>query len=244
MAVGSRRPASSATETGRPAAEGGGAGAAFVGVGLVEEGVGHGVEEFVGEDWLGTGVSIGETADGSARDAAEDLFEPSISMASVRTSLHDLVDEWMIRGSGCRQRWSRSRRRPGEDVGEKVFRAGALDLRGDALALGVADELEGAGGGPTPAVFEDGRGDGGLFEEFLGGVLGEELEDVGEGEGVLLGEGDVDAVVGGGGLELEVEATAEALAEGEAPGLVDAAAEGGVEDELHASRHRRRSARR
>ncbi len=46
---------------------------------------------------------------------------------------------------------------------------------------------------------------------------------------------DVDAVVGGGGLQLEVEAAAEALAQGESPGLVDAAAEGRVQDELHAA---------
>ena len=63
----------------------------------------------------------------------------------------------------------------------------------------------------------------------------EEVEDVGEREAVLLGEGDVDAVVGGGGLEFEVEAAAEALAEGQAPGFVEAAAEGRVEDELLAS---------
>ncbi len=74
-----------------------------------------------------------------------------------------------------------------------------------------------------------------MLEELLGGVLGEELEDVGEREAVLLGEGDVDAVVGGGGLQLEVEAAAEALAQREAPGLVDAAAEGSVQDELHAA---------
>ena len=80
-----------------------------------------------------------------------------------------------------------------------------------------------------------GDGDGGLFEEFFGGVFGEELEDVGEREAVLLGEGDVDAVVGGGGLQFEVEAAAEAFAECEAPGFVDAAAEGSVEDELHAA---------
>ena len=75
----------------------------------------------------------------------------------------------------------------------------------------------------------------GLLEELLGGVFGEELEDVGEGEAVLLGEGDVDAVVGGGGLQFEVEAAAEAFAQGESEGLVDAAAEGSVQDELHAA---------
>ncbi len=52
---------------------------------------------------------------------------------------------------------------------------------------------------------------------------------------MLLGERDVDAVVGGGGLELEVETATEAFAQGEAPGLVDSAAEGGVKDELHAA---------
>ena len=92
-----------------------------------------------------------------------------------------------------------------------------------------------APGGPAPAGLEDGRRDGGLFEELFRGVFGEEVEDVGEGKAVLLGEGDVDAVVGGGGLQFEVEAAAEALAQGEAPGLVDAAAEGGVENELHAA---------
>ena len=66
-------------------------------------------------------------------------------------------------------------------------------------------------------------------------MFGEELEDVGEREGVLLGEGYVDAVVGSGGLEFEVEAAAEALAQGEAPGFVEAASEGSVKDELHAA---------
>ena len=66
-------------------------------------------------------------------------------------------------------------------------------------------------------------------------MFGEELEDVGERKAVLLGERDVDAVVGGGRLKLEIEAAAEALAQGEAPGLVDAAAEGRVQDELHAA---------
>ena len=102
----------------------------------------------------------------------------------------------------------------GEDAGEEVVGARALDLRGDAFALGHAEELEAAAGGPTPAVLEERRGNAGLLEEVAGGELGEEVEDVGEREAVLLGEGDVDAVVGCGGLELEVEASAEALAEG------------------------------
>ncbi len=123
----------------------------------------------------------------------------------------------------------------GEDAGEEVVGAGALDLGGDAFAFLHAQELEAAAGGPAPAVLEEWRRDCGLFEKLARGEGGEEVEDVGEGETVLLGEGDVDAVVGGGGLQFEGEAAAEALAEGEAPGLVEAAAEGGVEDELLAT---------
>ena len=44
-----------------------------------------------------------------------------------------------------------------------------------------------------------------------------------------------DAVVRGGGLQLEIEGAAEALAQRQAPGAVDARAEGRVEDELHAA---------
>ena len=89
--------------------------------------------------------------------------------------------------------------------------------------------------GPAPARLEDGRGDGGLLEQRFRGLLGEEVEDVGEWEAVLLGERDVDAVVGGGGLQFEVEAAAETLAQREPPGLVDAASKGRMQDELHAA---------
>ena len=45
-----------------------------------------------------------------------------------------------------------------------------------------------------------------------------------------------DVVLGRGGLQLEVELAAEALAQRQAPGAVDAAAEGRMDDELHAAR--------
>ena len=216
------------------AAEGGGAGAAFLGSGFVEVGVGHGVDQLMREHRRGGGVD-GEAADGALRDAAEDLDETFDVHGLGEDVLHDLADEGVVGDLDVADDGLEAGGGLGEDVGHEVVGPGALDLRGDAFALLHAEELEAASGGPAPAVFEDGRGDGGLLEELLRGVLGEEVEDVGEGEAVLLGEGDVDAVVGGGGLELEVEAAAEALAEGEAPGLVDAAAEGGVEDELHAA---------
>ena len=59
---------------GNASAERGGAGAAFFGAGLVEVGVGVGVEEFVGE-LRGHGRVDGEAADGAVFDAAEDFDE-------------------------------------------------------------------------------------------------------------------------------------------------------------------------
>ena len=52
---------------------------------------------------------------------------------------------------------------------------------------------------------------------------------------MLLAERDVQAVVGGGGLQFEIERAAEALAQREAPGFVDAGAERRVDHELHAA---------
>ncbi len=216
------------------AAQGDGAGAAFFGASLVEEGVGHGVDELVRE-LRGDGRVDGQAADGAGLDAAEDLVEAVDVHGFGQGVAHDLADERVVGDLDVADDGLEAGGGLGEDVGEEVVGAGALDLRSDALAFLHAEELEGAAGGPAPAVLEDGRGDGGLLEELAGGVFGEELEDVGEREAVLLGERDVDAVVGGGGLELEVEAAAEAFAEGEAPGLVDAAAEGSVEDELLAA---------
>src|SRR5262249_19666963 len=59
--------------------------------------------------------------------------------------------------------------------------------------------------------------------------------DLGKLEAVRGGEREHDVVFGRGGLELEIELAAEALAQREPPGAVDAAAVGRVDDELHAA---------
>ena len=53
---------------------------------------------------------------------------------------------------------------------------------------------------------------------------------------MLRAEREQQRVLGGRGLQLEIELPAEALAEREAPGLVHPAAERRVEDELHPAR--------
>src|SRR5258706_10969901 len=63
----------------------------------------------------------------------------------------------------------------------------------------------------------------------------EKMEDVSEREAMLFAERDIQAVVGGRSLQLEIEGTAEALAQGEAPSFVDARAERSMDHELHAA---------
>src|SRR5712664_646502 len=61
------------------------------------------------------------------------------------------------------------------------------------------------------------------------------MEDVSERKTVLLAKRNIQAVVRGGGLQLEIERAAETLAQRKSPGFVDAAAEGRVDDQLHAA---------
>ena len=61
----------------------------------------------------------------------------------------------------------------------------------------------------------------------------QEMKNIGQRETVLLGQSDVQSVVGGRGLQFEVEAAAETLAQRQSPGLVDASAEGRVDNQLH-----------
>src|SRR5258708_14912933 len=59
------------------------------------------------------------------------------------------------------------------------------------------------------------------------------MKDIRQGETMLLGQRYVDAIVCGGGLQLEIEPPAETLAQGRSPGFVDPATEWGVDHQLH-----------
>ncbi len=50
---------------------------------------------------------------------------------------------------------------------------------------------------------------------------------------MLLGQRDVQSVIGSRGLQLKIEAAAESLAQRQSPGLVDPPAEGRVDHQLH-----------
>src|ERR1700739_367946 len=63
----------------------------------------------------------------------------------------------------------------------------------------------------------------------------EEPEDVRQRKAVLLGERNVDSVVGRARLQFQIEGAAKALAQREAPSAIDARSERRVDDKLHSA---------
>src|SRR5262249_58843531 len=108
--------------------------------------------------------------------------------------------------------------------------------RGHAATALPAGEGERARRVPAPARGEHGRLERGVGEELLDAARMHHAEDALEGEAVLGTERQQHAVISGGGLELEVEALADPLAQGHAPRSVDPAAARRVDDELLGAR--------
>ena len=221
---------------GEGATEGDGAGAALFERGVVEVGVGLGVEHLVGEG-RGLGGVFGVEADLARFDAVEDVHQPVEVHRLVEAVVHRLLDQRVVGqldGAGDVLLAGDEAR---EDRRHEVVGLHALDGRRRLLALALAEDGEGAGGVPAPAgaphrrVGDEQR----LLDRLLHPGRLDEVEHVFQREAVLRPDGEEDRVVAGRRLELEVEANAEALAQGEAPGAVDARAEGGVDDELHAA---------
>ena len=63
----------------------------------------------------------------------------------------------------------------------------------------------------------------------------QKMENISQRKAVLLGQGDIHAVVRGSSLQLKVERDAEALAQGESPGFVDARTKRRMDNQLHAA---------
>ena len=107
---------------------------------------------------------------------------------------------------------------------------------GTFTAVAISRHRERDGRVPAPPGLKDRRVEERLDQDIAHRRRMEIAEDIGEGKGVLRPEREQQRVVGGRRLQLEVELPAEALAQGETPGLVDPAAERRVQHELHPAR--------
>ena len=127
-------------------------------------------------------------------------------------------------------------RQRGEDRRHEVVGLHALDRQGVLLAAPEAQHRQGAVEVPAPSGGEHRRRQHRLAKNALGRLRSQQPGGAVEGEAVLGAEREHHRVVIGGGLELEVEGGAEALAQRQAQAPVDAAAQRGVHHHLHAAR--------
>ena len=134
---------------------------------------------------------------------------------------------------------ARQRLRAGEHLRERareqVVRAHAQERGRDLLAVARALQHQRALRVPAPARLEHRRGQQGLDQRLAGRGRLQVLEDFAQLEAVLGAEGEHDRFFVRRRLQLEPEADAELLAQGQAPGAVDLRSERRVHDELHAA---------
>ena len=123
----------------------------------------------------------------------------------------------------------------GEDRRQQVLGLHALQLRRDLLAAAEARQRERGGRVPAPARAEHRRVEQRLDQHVARAVGVQVARDVDQREAVAGRQRQHDRVLGRRGLQLEVELAAEALAQRQAPGAVDAAAERRMDHQLRAA---------
>ena len=118
---------------------------------------------------------------------------------------------------------------------QQVFRRHARQRCRHLLAAPEARQGECDRGAPAPAHRKHGRGAQRLHQQRPHRAGMKVTGDLGQLEAVRRRQRQHDGVLGRRRLQLEVERAAEALAQGQSPGAIDATAEGRVNDQLHAA---------
>ena len=201
---------------------------------VVEEGVGRALSASAASG-EGAGRSRAIDLDRARLDAAQHASQPVGVHRVVEAVAHRLRDQRVVGhlavagevlGAGDLVR---------EDRREQVLRAHALQLRRDLLAAAKRGSASAVVAFQRQRTREQRRVEQRLHEHVERGRRVQVARDLVEREAVAGREREDDRVLGRRGLELEVEAAAEALPQRQAPGAVEAAAERRVDDELHAA---------
>ena len=175
-------------------------------------------------------------ADFAGLDAVQHLLEAFCVDRLVQAIVHGLRDQRVVRDFQRAGQIFLAADLGGEDGGEQIVGDHPLDVGRHLLAAASARHGQGARGGPAPAGVPEGRVEHGLAQRLLDIARLEVLERLLEREGLRGAEREDDRLFVGGGLELEVEAHAEALAQRQSPGAVDRRAERGVDHQLLSAR--------
>ena len=179
--------------------------------------------------------------DGIAREhldlAALELLEDALQTFAVHrfdeAIAHRLEHERVIRHLARPDDVLATRERLREHHGQRIGRAHLDEVRRNLLAVAAAQHRQRAGDIPAPADLEHRPIEQRLREDLARLVRRHVREHRIEREAVRLAERDHDAVVGRGGLKLEIERHAKLLAQCQAPRAIDPPAERRVDHELH-----------
>ena len=176
-----------------------------------------------------------------AQGARGDLLQEHLHSREVHRLVQaipqGLVDERVIDGLERSRRGVVLARYLGrKHLREQIVGAHPLQVEGHLLAAALAQERERAGRVPPPAHAEHRRLHRGLREDLFDARGMDEVEDGVERKAVLRSEREQHRIVRRGGLQLEIEGAAKALAQREPVGAVVPRSVGSVDDELHAAR--------
>ena len=153
-------------------------------------------------------------------------------MSSLQAVVEGLVDQRVIRHLAVAGDVLGAGHLVGEHQGQQVVGVAALELGRHLPAVAEAPDRERSGRDPAPARGKHGRLQRRLRQHVAHGLGPQVAPDLLQREAVGRAEREHDAVLERRGLQLEVELAAEALAERQAPGPVQARAEGRVDDEV------------
>ena len=201
---------------------------------VVEERVGVGVQELVAERRRLDHIAR-QHLDLAALDRRAQRGQPGaverLGQAVADGVLHQrVIGDLAIADHGLEARLGL-----GEHHAQQIGRAHAHQVGRDLLAAHAPRHRQRARHVPPPPHLEHRLIEQRLDQHLLGDVRRHVAEHRRQREAVRLTQRDHDAIIGGGGLELEVEAAAEPLAQRQAPRAVEPTAQRRVDDELHAA---------
>ena len=218
---------------GQSAAQGDGPGSPLLQRRIVQEGIGHGVENLVGKHRRLHRV-LGEHLYRAGSDGLQDALQSFEVHGLGETIAGGLENQRMVRRLDVpRLRVVLALNLGGEHGGQQVIGTHPLERRRHLLAPGVPQQSQKTGSVPTPPGAVQGGLEHRLGQHLVHRVGRKVVEHVAQGEGHAGTQRKVQPVVGGRGLELEIKGPADPLAQRHAPGPVDGRAEGSVDDQLH-----------
>ena len=211
-----------------------GLGAALFQRRVVEEGVGAGVEDFHRQ--RGRRGQVAREQAYLARFHPAQQGQPAVAVHGVvQAVVQGLVHQRVAGQFALADQVFQAGRLVGEDGGQQVVAFHALQLGRDLAPAREARQRQRGGGVPAPAHLEQRRVEQRLHQYLFGAGRAQVAPHFVERETVAGRERQDDGVLGGGGLQFDIEVAAEALAQRQPPGAVDAAAERRVQHQLHAA---------